>query len=56
MNKLEVLELLQDLILSCSYAVPDTGCQSYSPDYVVDHEALCDKIACAIQEEKDNEH
>ena len=54
MTKLEVLQLLEGLISPCGYRVPDTGDQSYPPDYVVDHESLCDLIVQAIQEEKSN--
>lgn len=52
MTKLEVLRLLEKLISPCGYRVPDTGDQSYPPDYVVNHESLCDLIAQAIIEEE----
>ena len=47
MTKLEVLKLLQELLEHCCAGIGG-GDQSWSETKVVDHYALCDKIAREI--------
>jgi len=56
MTRLQVLKLLKNLLDPCAYKVPDTGNESYPPDYVVNHETLMDIIAQEIQDEKEKEY